>query len=60
MSINNKYTKEERKIAREIHILQNRQRELMRQWHENDIKIILLKQQLQGKYNERRFIGNND
>ena len=50
MSISAKYTVEERKIARNIHQLENRKRYFYRRWHEIDIQVNAFKKKLKGKY----------
>ncbi|MCK5138346.1 MAG: hypothetical protein KAQ85_00755 [Thermodesulfovibrionia bacterium] len=49
-----KYTKEEREIARDIKRLQSHNHNLRKKYLSNDLKIIVLKAKLGGKYKERK------
>jgi len=46
-----KYNVEERKIARRIYDLIDKQRRCFNRWHTLDLQIGILKHQLGGKYN---------
>lgn len=55
MSINGKYTVDERRITRHIANIQYMQQQLRQRWLELDVKITALKHQLNNKYEEKPY-----
>ena len=52
------YNTSERIIARNIHDMKGTQKKLFNTWHDLDIKINLLKHDLQGKYQGKVMVPN--